>query len=189
MTASANKNLKVNWKAKLKFLLKNMNFLASSLITILILIGKVFPQSNGCDYYQALKPDVTYTITSPKYSLNYLRGSDCRWAAEAPPGYRILLSCSEVRLPTSFFCSGDRILVSNAGRADLRDATRHCGSSSFSETSASNRMTIALKTGTFSRGGKFKCLLKTVGSSCSCGQVNRGRIGEFSVYLLHIPLF
>lgn len=155
-----------------------MNILETLLIACLILIGKVFPQMNGCDYYQALQPDVNYTITSPNYSQNYLRGSDCRWAAEAPPGYKILLSCNEVRLPQSFFCSGDRILVSVIGRTDLRGSTPHCGSTSFSETSASTKMTIALKTGLFSRGGKFKCSLKAVSSGCSCGLVNRGRIGQ-----------
>lgn len=159
-----------------------MNSLQSSLITVLILIGKVFPQLNGCDYYQALQINSVYTIKSPNYSQNYLRGSDCRWAAEAPPGYKILLNCNEMQLPAPFFCS-DKILVSNTGRTDLRDARRHCGSTLFSETSTSTRMTIALKTGPFSRGGKFKCSLKAVKNNCNCGQVNRGRIGECCIFL------
>lgn len=157
-----------------------MNCLESLLITVLILIGESLSQLRGCDYYQALEPEFNYTIASPKYSENTFRPNDCRWAVEAPPGYKILLSCNEVRL-SSFFCSSDRISVSNTGRTDLRNAKQHCGSSAFSETSLSTRMTIALKTGKFSRDGKFKCSLKAVVNGCSCGQFNRGRIGEFNV--------
>jgi hypothetical protein len=145
---------------------------------IISLVGKLSSQSNKCDYYQALKPSVIYTISSTRYPQNYVRGTDCRWAAEAPPGYKVSLTCNEVKLPATFFCNGDRILVSLVGRADLRDGRKHCGGVAFMETSSSTRMTIALKTGQLTRGGRFKCALKAVANSCSCGQLNSGRIGE-----------
>lgn len=154
----------------------------SSLIIIIFLIigcvSKAQQQSKRCDYFQALKPNGVYSIASPGFSRNYLRGTDCRWAAEAPPGYKILLLCHEVRLPNSLRCKNDRIIVSNTGRSDLRDGKTRCGSASFSETSTSTKMTIALKTGAFTKGGRFKCSLKTVANSCNCGLANRGRIGE-----------
>lgn len=147
-----------------------------SIITFL-LIGKVFSQSKDCDYYQALKADTLYTIASPKYSQNYPYGSDCRWSAEAPPGYKVAMTCDSMALPSTILCMGDKILVSRTGRTDVRDGKAYCGASSFNETSTSNRMTIALKTWIFSRGGRIKCSLRAVASSCTCGQLNRGKIG------------
>jgi hypothetical protein len=149
------------------------------IIVISTFIGKVFTQFEleHCDFYQSLELNVTYSIASPNFSENYLRGTDCRWAAEAPPGHKIFLNCRQVNLPRTFACNGDRILVSNTGRVDLRDGRKYCGGVEFAETSRSTRIIIALKSGLRSRGGKFKCSLKTVANSCSCGQLNRGRIG------------
>lgn len=149
-----------------------------SLLLLLSGIEQSATVTKGCDYYQALKPGVIYSIASPRYSHNYMRGADCRWAASAPPGYKIELTCNDFRLPNSMSCRGDRVLVSATGRTDLRDGKRHCGSSKLSATSVSTKMTVGLKAGAFSMGGKFKCSMKTVGNSCSCGQLNRGKIGE-----------
>lgn len=158
-----------------------MNFPQTLPIITLLLIGKVSTQSKACDFYQPLKPDVVYTIASPRFPQNYLRGTDCRWAAEAPTGYKVSLSCAEVRLPLVFLCNdrSDRILVSLSGKVNLSDARRRCGEVSFTETSSSNRMIIALKTVQRTRGGRFKCSLKAVSNtnSCNCGLLNRGRIG------------
>lgn len=159
-----------------------MNCLKTLSIIVLSLIGKVSAQSKACDFYQALKPGVIYTIASPRFPQNYLRGTDCRWAAEAPSGYKVSLKCNEVRLPLVFPCNDrvDRILVSPYGKVNLADARRHCGGVSFTETSFGTRMLVALKSGPFISGQRFKCSLKAVANSCSCGQLNRGRIGELS---------
>jgi hypothetical protein len=150
-------------------------------------VGKVSTQSNGCDFYQALKPGDIYDIASPRYSRNYLRGTECRWAAEAPPGYKISLECLDVRLPPSFLCNdrADRILVSRTGKVNLVDGRRHCGGVSFSEMSSSNRMVMVLKTSPLTRGGRFKCSLKavTTTNNCNCGTLNRGKIGELMRFL------
>jgi hypothetical protein len=148
-------------------------------IIALLLIVNVATQFKGCDFYQALEHGLIYTIVSPGYSRNYLRGTNCRWAAEASPGYKILLSCTDVRLPTTFLCNdrADRILVSPSGNVNLNDARRHCGGVSFTETSSSNRMVMALKTALFTRGGRFKCSLRTIANNCNCGLLNRGKIG------------
>jgi hypothetical protein len=157
-----------------------MVFLETLPIIALLLIGKVATQFNGCDFYQAVQPGVTYTVASPRYSRNYLRGTNCRWAAEAPPGYKISLACADVRLPPSFLCNdrADRILVSLSGKVNLYDARRHCGGVSFTETSSSNRMVMALRTAPFTRGGRFKCSLRAVANDCNCGLLNRGKIGK-----------
>lgn len=164
-----------------------MNFLKTLSVFVFLLIEKV----KTCDFYQALKPDVIYTIVSPNYARNYFRGTDCRWAAEAPPGFKVLLNCNEVRLPLVFLCGDriDRILVSNSGRVNLADARRHCGGVAFTETSTSTKMVIALKTTPTSRGGRFKCSLKAVPNSCRCGQLNRGRIGAFCPFKQFIKVF
>lgn len=155
---------------------REMKILGTRLIIIFTLIEKVFGQYRGCDYYQPLKPGVVYSIAPPKFPTLY---TDCRWAAEAPAGYKVQLSCSQVRLPSSLLCNGDRLLVSRTGRADLRDAHKHCGAASFAETSSSTRMTMALRTRSVPSKGSFKCSLKALENNCSCGQLNSGRIGKF----------
>lgn len=155
-----------------------MNFNKSSLIAFLLLIGKVSVQYKSCDYYQRLTVGATYFIASPGYSRNYNRGAECRWAAESPPGYHVALNCNDVKLPLVLSCRSDRILVSRSGRASLSDGKAHCGVASFTENSVSTRMVVALKSGALSRGGKFKCSFRAVANTCSCGQLNRGKIGE-----------
>lgn len=145
-------------------------------ILSVIFIGNVFAQFNGCDFYKELKPEKVYTITSPLYPQKYRRETSCRWAVEAPAGYKISLDCYEVTLAFSFFCYGDRILASKTGRTDVRDSNRNCDP--FKVTSVSNRMTIALKTQAFSYGGRFKCALHLIVDTCSCGQYNKARIGR-----------
>lgn len=140
---------------------------------VLLLVGSADSQYKGCDYFQAMKPGKLYSIATKKIG----RSSNCRWSAEAPPGYRISLVCHEVNLPSTLLCRGDEIMVSISGRADLRGGKRHCGNASFIETTISRKITVALK----SRSGELKCSLKAianVSNSCTCGQQNRGRIGE-----------
>lgn len=138
----------------------------------------------GCDFFQRLSSNVTYTITSPRYSRTYPSGVSCRWAIEAPPAHNVLVNCQDVKMPSSKLCSRDGILVSTTGRADLRDASLHCGKRSFKLQSKSTRMTMALRTSRFNKaGGRFKCSLRAVGdSSCSCGQMNRAKIGTLTHY-------
>lgn len=159
-----------------------MNFNKSSLIAVLLLIGKVSNQYKSCDYYQRLTVGATYFIASPEYSRNYKRGAQCRWAAESPPGYHVALNCNDVKLPSVLSCRSDKILVSRTGRASLSDGKAHCGGASFKENSVSTRMVVVLKTEALSKGGKFKCSFKAVANTCNCGQLNRGKIGECSCW-------
>ena len=156
----------------------SMNFIIVLICVTFTLIEIVWLQYAGCDYFQELNSEDVYLISSPNSQI-FLQSVECRWAAEAPPEHTLHLDCNEVRLQPTPSCYGDRILVSRSGRSDLRDAKRYCGGASFSETSTSTKITIALKIGLFSAGGKFKCSLKAVASNCSCGQTNKGRIGEF----------
>lgn len=133
----------------------------------------------GCDFFQKLSSTSVFTIKSPGYPDNYARGTQCRWAAEAPPGFKIVLDCQEVQLPLSASCLGDNLSVSPMGRGDLSDAKRHCGSAPFQIESTSYRMTIALSAGNLSRGGKFRCSVRSVKNNCGCGTRNKGRIGNY----------
>lgn len=141
------------------------------LIVMNILIGQILAKLDGCDYFQPLQSGDEYLFTWPRFYV-----SDCRWAAEAPPGYKVHVACREVYFPFSFYCKRDRILVSTTGRGDLLDGIKHCAP--FSETSTSTKLTMAVKTGSLAVEGDFKCSLKAVANSCSCGHLNRGRIGE-----------
>jgi CUB domain len=150
------------------------------LIIFVALIGPASLQFGSCDYSQTLTNGTVYSIASTRYPQNYRRGDDCRWAVVAPPGYRATLSCDEVAVPVSFLCLGDSIFVSRTGRTDVRDGRRYCGNSSFYEKSDSTRMTIIFRPGLLTRGGRFKCTMRAVEDTCSCGQLNRGKIGKFA---------
>lgn len=154
-----------------------MNFLGN-FVALFIAFLEVAAEFRGCDYFQALRIGAVYSIASSGYPRNYNRGASCRWSAEAPPGYIIQLNCNEVRLPLSTSCLGDQLLVSTSGRTDLRDGRRYCGSGSFTMESKSTRLTVGLRALTNSRGGKFRCSMKTKANSCECGRRNLGRIGK-----------
>lgn len=132
----------------------------------------------NCDFFQRVTATSQFTIVSTGYPQNYLSNTKCRWAAEAPPGYKISLNCNDVRIPFSLSCANDLLSVSTTGRADLGDGKRYCGNSPFQVYSTSYRITIAHKVGPFSKGGKFRCDIKAVKNDCTCGVRNRGRIGE-----------
>lgn len=151
-------------------------------IFLIVLIAAVSAELKfkGCDVFQALSPGKHYTIKSPRVS----RSSDCRWAEKAPPSYRSSLACNEVKLPLTLLCRGERITLSLNDRADLRDGERHCINASFAETTVSTKITVAMK----SQSAKLKCSLKTVPNSCTCGQLNRGRIGECSARTMNRKL-
>jgi hypothetical protein len=163
-----------------------MNFNSSSsinsihIITLILIIKNflVLARTNlrefeKCDYHQELRPASQHTIG---YVGGYSRGISCRWAAEAPAGYKITLDCNNVQMPPSFACLGDQIQVSTAGRADMSDAKRFCGP--FRAESLGTQMTVSLKSTPTSSGGKFRCLFSTVKSKCTCGSRNRGKIGN-----------
>lgn len=138
---------------------------------LIVLTVAVGVELKGCDYFQMLKPQKLYAIASHRKSQN----SNCRWTAEAPPGYKIFLACNEVKLSPSLLCREEKILVSVNGQEDLRKRKAHCGSSPFVETTLGTKISIALQ----SKSGKLKCSLKAIPGSCVCGQLNRGRIGEY----------
>lgn len=156
-----------------------MKHFRSLFIFSLLLIENAFSQFNGCDYYKKLKPDTTYTIRSPRYPKSYRREANCRWAVEAPAGFKISLDCYEVTFNFPFFCYGDTILASRTGRTDVRDSNRNCDT--FKATSTSTKMTVALKTQAPSFGGRFTCSLRLVIDGCNCGQHNQARIGSFVI--------
>lgn len=151
-----------------------MNFRTGLVFGILFSLAS--SQYKGCDYFQALRPGEIFVIAPPRYSQNFLFGNECRWAVKVPSGNKILLNCNHEA--KTFPCYGDSILVSKSGRADLSDANKYCGRVSFSESSTSTKITIAVKTEAFSTGSKLKCSLRAVADNCSCGQINRGRIGK-----------
>lgn len=55
-------------------------------------------QFQGCDFYQDLFVGIQYQIFSPGYDANYPAGTSCRWAAEAPPGYKVELVCDDIAM-------------------------------------------------------------------------------------------
>lgn len=151
-----------------------MKLLIVALIVLIELIENVRLEYSGCDYFQPVELGKVYSIGLERNSQNSSKQISCRWAAEAPPGYKLSFDCL---LPQTSGCF--KILVSRSGRTDLKDAKRYYRGASFGETSKSTKITVALKIGSFSEGENFKCLLKAVTNDCRCGQVNRRRIGLF----------
>lgn len=156
-----------------------LNWIISMASVIMLVSHSQSQQFKNCDFFQSLSANVTHTITSPKYSRPYPKGASCRWAVEAPPGHNVLVNCREIKMSASWMCSRDGIVVSTTGRADLRDASSHCGRKSFTLKSRSTRLTMALRSSRHNgAGGRFKCTLRTVeDDSCNCGQMNRAKIG------------
>lgn len=66
----------------------------------------------------------------------------------------------------------DKLQVSKGGLISLADAVNYCGTGKTAVESTSNRIVIALRSGTSSKGGKFKCTLtsKLLPVSCNCGK-------------------
>lgn len=145
------------------------------LFCILVYIMQITTQFTGCDYFQALNSGESYTIQSPGYPAKYKGSTNCRWLAESPPKTTMSLDCSDVRLPSSPTCRNDRLIVSTTGRTDVADGRKYCGAGGFTAKSNSNRMSIALRSGT-TGSGSFKCKLRSSASTCDCGRQNRGRI-------------
>jgi hypothetical protein len=72
------------------------------MILVLFFIGlvriSVAQDFKNCDYYQDLFIGAEYEVFSPGYDGNYQMGTNCRWAAEAPPGYKIELNCDDISM-------------------------------------------------------------------------------------------
>lgn len=143
---------------------------------LLIEFSASLDQYGDCDFFQRITATSQLTISSPKYPGNYTKGTQCRWVAEAQPGYKISLNCDEVRLTSTLSCLGDNISVSTTEQVNLADAKSFC--KPFKIESTSYRMTIALRAGKNSKGGRFRCSIKTTKNNCVCGIKNRGKIGK-----------
>lgn len=145
------------------------------ILSYFLYIVQITSQFTGCDYFQALESGESYTIQSPGYPKKYKRNTNCRWLVESPPKTTIALVCGDVQLSSSRACKNDALVLSTAGRTDMADGQRYCGSGEFTSKSVSNRMTLALRTGA-TGSGSFKCTMRSSVSTCDCGRQNRGRI-------------
>lgn len=150
-----------------------MNIL--QLLTLFMYVVSIKSQFKGCDYFQALQSGESYGIQSPGYPRKYRGSTNCRWLVESPPKTTIALDCGDVQLPSSVACRNDALTVSTAGRTDLADGRKYCGTGGFTSKSTNNRMTLALTTGA-TGSGSFKCTMRSSVSTCDCGRQNRGRI-------------
>ncbi|XP_055317480.1 venom serine protease-like [Sitodiplosis mosellana] len=128
----------------------------------------------NCDFYKELTPNVVYSFTSPNYNNPYAPGTFCRYTAQAPAGNQIILRCTDVNLPYSDRCAGDRLQVSRAGNTNLADSERYC-TGPFTTKSFSERIVVALFSPPQSRGGTYRCELYAT-KGCECGRKNQARI-------------
>ncbi|XP_060536213.1 uncharacterized protein LOC132708107 [Cylas formicarius] len=134
----------------------------------------------NCDVYQEMIVGKEYHIRNQEYPQNYSGGSSCRWVAKSVIGTKISLSCTDVSLPKSSNCQGDKLTVSSTGNQTLGDAHNYCGNGSFSAISQANTLTIELFSTLTSPGGQFHCTMTAIKDSpekleiqnsqgCSCG--------------------
>lgn len=128
-----------------------------------------------CDYAQTLVPGTQYQIFSPGYYGNYPAYSSCSWLANAPPGYKIELSCNEFVVPCY-----DSFVVNQYGLSSGSGDTALCNRAPFSITSLTNAISVRLSTVTSS--GRFYCTLKTVADACQCGRRQVSRMNIISKY-------
>lgn len=128
-----------------------------------------------CDYAQTLVPGTQYQIFSPGYYGNYPAYSSCSWLANAPPGYKIELSCNEFVVPCY-----DLFVVNQYGLSSGSGDTALCNRAPFSITSLTNAISVRLSTVTSS--GRFYCTLKTVADACQCGRRQVSRMNIISKY-------
>ncbi|XP_060536206.1 ovochymase-1-like [Cylas formicarius] len=144
----------------------------------------------NCDLYQEMIVGKEYYIHNKEYPQNYSRGSSCRWVAKSVIGTKIVLSCTDVSLPKSSNCQGDKLAVSSTGHQTLGDAHNYCGNGSFSTISQANTLTIGLFSTLTSPGGQFLCTMTAIKDSpeelavpaiqnlaaCDCGWKQMTRI-------------
>ncbi|XP_060535450.1 venom serine protease-like isoform X2 [Cylas formicarius] len=119
----------------------------------------------NCDINPEMIVGKEYYIHNKEYPQNYRRGSSCRWVAKSAIGTRISLSCTNVSLPKSPNCQGDKLAVSSTGHQTLEDAHNYCGNGSFSAISRANTLTIGLFSTLTSPGGQFRCIMTAVKDS------------------------
>ncbi|CAG9805075.1 unnamed protein product [Chironomus riparius] len=133
---------------------------------------------DSCDYYQFLEPGRVYQVGSLgfRYGRPSPINTNCRYAAEAPYGYKITASCRLAYLLPVPKCE-NFLKISPSGRTDLADGKTYCGwLGVISAASQSNRMTIQYLTGNRPMGSRFLCSMHLVPDNCECGKRNVGRI-------------
>ncbi|XP_060516034.1 venom serine protease-like [Cylas formicarius] len=134
----------------------------------------------NCDVYQEMIVGKEYHIHNQGYPQNYSGGSSCRWVAKSAIGTKINLSCTDISLPKSSNCQGDKLTVSSTGNQTLGDAHNYCGIGSFSAIFQANTLTIELFSTLNSPGGQFHCTMTAIEDSpekleiqnsqdCTCG--------------------
>lgn len=147
------------------------------LVLIITIITPIFGQFNGCDYHQYLDINESYNVVSPNYPYSYNSKTYCRWTAEAPIGYTVILNCSEIYLPPTLNCTSDKLEISLTGKTDLSDANPICGIGEYLTESLSNSIVIALVIPSTTSGGRFKCTVQANRiPQCSCGHKKVTRI-------------
>ncbi|KAL1512636.1 hypothetical protein ABEB36_002198 [Hypothenemus hampei] len=147
-----------------------------------------------CNFYQEMAPEEIFYIFNMEYPGNYSSGISCQWIAKGPPRSKILLSCQDVVMPKPKFlptCLHDRLEVSSSGKKDLSELHNYCGEGSFSLLTQESTLKVALKTSSWSPGGRFLCSITAilnphketgafpspmVESNCQCGWKNDIRI-------------
>lgn len=77
-----------NWRRRMKYF-----------FLIAMMIVPIIGQFNGCDYHQKLDVNKSYNVFSPNFPYSYNSKTYCRWTAEAPMGYSVILNCTEIYLP------------------------------------------------------------------------------------------
>lgn len=150
---------------------------------IILLIQSSVCQLN-CDYYEYMKADENYTLSSPGYGQGAPMNTNCLWAMEAPPGYKIKLSCDVVFLMPLLGCN-NKLLISKNGRMDMEDADTYCGFGEIEVQSSSTRMRVEFRSSMLPMGSRFHCIAALIVNNCICGIHNDGKIVNGNVTLVN----
>ncbi|CAG4939721.1 unnamed protein product [Colias eurytheme] len=150
------------------------------IIPILLTLGSYArAQSLNCDYDQEIYLGQSYYIYNQNYPNSYARGSICRWVVHCPVGYNCRMKC-DLRMPNSYMCSGDHILVSRTGDPLFVAAERYCSNGLLDIVSIDSTISVGLETTYNTQGGNFICEVTAQepasSANCTCGVKKTTRI-------------
>ena len=154
-----------------------------ALILLCHLIHSSVCQLN-CDYYEYMKVGKNYTLSSPGFDQGAPMNTNCLWAMESPPGYKIELDCDVLFLMPLLGCN-NRLLISTNGRMDMEDADTYCGFGTIKTHSSSTRMRVEFRTSVLPMGSRFHCSATAIINNCICGIHNDGKIVNGNATLIN----
>ncbi|XP_043477669.1 venom serine protease 34-like isoform X2 [Leptopilina heterotoma] len=132
------------------------------LFIFLFLLDVSKTQEADCDLYQFVNLGSLYYIYNLEYP-DYVTGTKyCRFRAEAPEGYRILLECEDINIPSSLLCLNQYLSINTNPDSILSIPSIFCGIGTMTMSSVNNKMTVIYRSLPTGRPARFFCNVTSV---------------------------